>query len=143
MLKKNLKRISLLITLFCMIFISSNKVSAKLLTVDEIIDELKVSTLVKYYEQSNYPLTIEKDENNSKIKVYNTSIGATIDINYTNDYLSFENSVSPVTYEAGSKAFFEEYCTHIGNFSMEKWLHLGYSENEGRVYDNWAFALGF
>lgn len=96
------------VTMVCVLFLASNTVSAANITVDQVINGLEESTIVKYYNDSGYPLTITKDTTNHKIIIKNDTIEAYLAVDYTDDYIEYTNDINDITYEVASKSFFQD-----------------------------------
>ena len=108
MFRNKLKGIAIFVFMLCITFIATSKVHAVNLTVDQVIEGINNSSIVNYYASSNYPLTIEKDTENHKIKIYNNDIEAFISMDYGDDYIEYENDVATITYEVASKSLFHD-----------------------------------
>lgn len=84
-------------------------VFAKVLTIDEVINELNNGELKQYYQSFNMDLTVTNDTDNKKI-IINTSNGILIEANYTDGYIEYKNDKENISAEE----FENEITKYVG-----------------------------
>ena len=90
----------LIITLTLLIF--NNKVSAKMLTIDEIVEEFPKTEIIKDFNKQEANIKLSLDKQNNKIKYIINEIEYGI-YNYTDEYIEFDDRNTEITDETSIK----------------------------------------